>query len=187
MSPATSWTEKHADLIEAETGMRPFAKPLRIALDVPWHPPEACPRFPASGSESPPAYVPCEIERINAFMLHREDSDSPDVVEVVAPVDLRETLALVDGDHLQVTVNRGDASNVVAGRRFIVFTALAILILLFGAIFGIVAVLTSVGVAAVVLLVGALAVIAVLWWARFRRQAAMFPFSIPLRWPIWRD
>jgi hypothetical protein len=181
----TPWIERCADLFQSKTGMRPFPKTLVVTLDMPWEPPQSSLRFDLPGG-TVVACVPCEVDRIKGFMVQTDNDGNPStVVEVVATVDLAHDLALQGGDCIEVVVDRRDALNVVSARRLVVLTSVGIAMLVLGALFGIVAVLTSLKVAGTALLLGVIVVGGVLWSARFFRQASTLPYSAPLHWPSW--
>jgi riboflavin kinase, archaea type len=104
------WMREYADLYEAKTGVRLFPGSLNVVLSEPWHPP------PGSLRLEPPEYgvgislVPCQIGGITAFILRTDKNDTgegdhpPTVIEVAAPVRLRDALGINDGDLVEVVV-----------------------------------------------------------------------------------
>jgi riboflavin kinase, archaea type len=100
----------HADLYEAKTGVRLYPGTLNVVLDRDWH---------VTGDQirlDPPEYavglslVPCTIERIDAFIIRTDKNDrgegdhQPHIVEIAAPVRLRDALGLRDGDEVEVSI-----------------------------------------------------------------------------------
>ena len=182
---STPWLDQYAEFFEAKTGMKPFPTSLGIALDATWQAPEGGLRLELPNGVTV-ACVPCEVDRVKGLIvLTNDDKRSRTAIEVVTPVDLRHSLSLQDGDGIEVVVSRNDAKNVVADRRLAVTATLAIAVVAIGALFGILVALSSLRVAATVLVVTTVVVFGTLWRARFWRQASIFPDSVPLRWPTW--
>ena len=104
------WMTVYADLYEAKTGVRLFPGSLNVVLDAPWYVPAERIRM------EPPEYgvgmsvVPCRIGGIDAFILRTDknnigEGDHPaTVIEIAAPVRLRDALDLEDGTEVEVTV-----------------------------------------------------------------------------------
>lgn len=185
--PWGPWLVANADRVQAETGIQPFPMTLRVALDMPWRPPEARRRIDLPVSKTAIAWVPCEVDRIHGCIVWADSGDNPTqtTIDVIAAVDLRHVLARQGNDRIQVVVNRSDAKNIVTARRLAVLVALGIAVTILGTVFGVLVTLTSLKFAATVLVVGAVAVTGILWRARFFRQASIYPDSVPLRWPNW--
>ena len=104
------WMTVHADLYEAKTGSRLYPGTLNVVLDREWR---------VSGQPirlEPPEYavalsiVPCTIQGLDAFLVRTDKNDRgegdhpPNVVEVAAVVQLRQALALDDGDPVEIEV-----------------------------------------------------------------------------------
>lgn len=104
------WMTAYADLYARTTGVRLYPGSLNIVLAEPWfvaHPPLRLePPDIAVGMN----IVPCEIEGVAAFILRTDKNNegrgdhAPSVIEVAAPVHLRTTLGLEDGDEVEVVV-----------------------------------------------------------------------------------
>jgi riboflavin kinase, archaea type len=105
------WMNLYADLYEAKTGARLYPGSLNIVLNQPWHVGAQRVRL------EPPEYavgmsiVPCTINGVDAFILRTDKNDcgegdhQPNVVEIAAPVRLRDALDLADGDEVEIEVD----------------------------------------------------------------------------------
>ena len=104
------WMAVRADLYEAKTGVRLYPGTLNVQLEEAWH---------VSGDPirlGPPEYgvplslVPCTMEGIDGFIIRTDKNDRaegdhpPTVVEIAAPVRLRDALQLEDGDEVEIVL-----------------------------------------------------------------------------------
>lgn len=184
----TPWLDAHAEVFACKTGMRPVPRVLSLSLDVPWRPPPARLSVELTGGAGHVACVPCTIDGIRGFIVRTDmDDHSRTVIDIVTPVDLVQVLAVQDGDRLEVMVPRDHARNIIRARRRVGALALGLVVFVLGSLFGIIAAVASLRIAALTIFVSALVVSGVLWNGRFFRQAGMFPYSRRLRWPTWRQ
>ena len=104
------WMIVYADLYEAKTGVLLYPGSLNVVLDAPWYVPAERIRL------EPPEYgigmsiVACRIGGLDAFILRTDKNNAGDgdhpatVIEVAAPVRLRDVLGLEDGSEIEVAV-----------------------------------------------------------------------------------
>ncbi len=162
--------------------MRLLPGTVNLALEVPWHPPRDGLRIEPPGSGEGTSLVPCEIDGIKCFILRTDTDDAgngrypPTVIEVAAPVDLRNVLALMDGDTVDVAVSRRDAGSIDGRWRLATTVSVGIVAVVLGLLFAVLALSFSLTVAAdfllgIVLFAGV--AVWVTWMAtgRFWRQA----------------
>ncbi|GAC1605691.1 MAG: hypothetical protein NVS3B21_35300 [Acidimicrobiales bacterium] len=100
----------YAELYETKTGVRLYPGSLNVVLDSPWYVPAKHIRM------EPPEYgvgmsiVPCAIGGIDGFILRTDKNNTGEgdhpatVIEVAAPVRLRDALDLDDGTEVEVAV-----------------------------------------------------------------------------------
>jgi len=100
MSDHSRSITEHASLFQSKTGMRLFPGTVKLDLEIPWHSPPGCLRIEPLEYGEGTNLVPCEIDGIKGYILRTDmDEAGPaQVIEVAAPVDLKDVLALMDGD-----------------------------------------------------------------------------------------
>jgi riboflavin kinase, archaea type len=104
------WMMVHADLYETKTGVRLYPGSLNVVLDQPWHVGDQRIRLEPPEYEVGMSIVPCKINGLDAFILRTDKNDrgegdhQPNVVEIAAPVRLRDALELTDGDEVEVEI-----------------------------------------------------------------------------------
>lgn len=104
------WMTVYADLYEAKTGVRLFPGSLNVVLDAPWYVPAERIRMEPSEYGVGMSVVPCRIGGIDAFILRTDKNNTGEgdhpatVIEIAAPVRLRDALDLEDGTAVEVSV-----------------------------------------------------------------------------------
>jgi CTP-dependent riboflavin kinase len=102
------WMTVHADLYEAKTGVRLYPGTLNVVLDHAWHVSSQRVRLEPPGYGVGLSIVPCTIRRLDAFILRTDKNDrgegdhQPNILEVAAPVRLRDALGLQNGDEVEI-------------------------------------------------------------------------------------
>jgi riboflavin kinase len=104
------WMTEYADQYERVTGMRLFPGSLNLILDHEYRLPEDRLRLdPVDyGGRVGMNLVPCTIAGLRGFVVRTDQNEAGTgdhgrhVLEVVAAVNLRETLGLVDGDEVEI-------------------------------------------------------------------------------------
>ena len=106
------WMTEYADLYQEVTGIRLFPGSLNVAMDEEYRLPSRPLRLEPHhyGGRVGMNLVPCRIGDVPGFIVRTDQNEAGtghhgrDVVEVAAPVNLRETLGLVDGDEVEIVI-----------------------------------------------------------------------------------
>ncbi len=99
--------EGYSRQFQSELGFVPFPGTLNIRLDKPFAPPSEAIKIMGFSDEGR-TFGGCEcyritIKGIGAAVVRPERSNyPPDLIEIIAPVGLRESLCLSDGDEVEV-------------------------------------------------------------------------------------
>ena len=104
----------YADHYEAAAGMALYPGSLNVLLAEPWSLPQATIRLPAKQVGRLVHLVPCSISGIQGFVFRTDKAERAGpteqrVVELVAPMRLRDALGLVDGDTVEILVTEGES------------------------------------------------------------------------------
>jgi CTP-dependent riboflavin kinase len=105
------WMTVHSDLYAAKVGMELFPGTLNVVLNEPWYAPAHCIRMEPPEYAVPLSIVPCRISGLAAFILRTDKNNAgqgdhaPTVIELAAPVRLRDALNLNDGDEVNITLD----------------------------------------------------------------------------------
>lgn len=100
----------YADLYEEKTGAKLYPGSLNVLLDRPWHVPSPHLRLEPREYGIGLSIVACSVEGISAFILRTDKNDAgqgdhpSNIVEIAAPVRLRDALGLQDGDEVEIVV-----------------------------------------------------------------------------------
>lgn len=108
-----SWMSRNERIYSEATGVALYPGSLNVELSEPWLVPEGARRLEPGDFDVGGVcmnIVPCSINGVPAFILRTDRNNAgtgnhpPTVVEIAAPVRLRDLLALRDGDEVIIEV-----------------------------------------------------------------------------------
>lgn len=104
------WMTVHAAAYATATGMALYPGSLNLVLDEPWPLPSARTTLPVDEVGRLVHLVPCTVRGRRCFIFRtdraeRSGEQEQRVLEILADVCLRDALAIVDGDALEVVVD----------------------------------------------------------------------------------
>jgi len=103
----------HAGLYRSTTGVALVPGTLNVVLDSPWCVGPGALRLEPPEYPVPLSLVPCRIEGIDGFVVRTDKNDRGEgdhprtVLEIAAPLRLRQVLGLADGDTVVVAIDDG--------------------------------------------------------------------------------
>lgn len=107
------WMRRHADAYHRATGHELVPGSLNVELHRAWSLPESPRiRLPPEQVGVGMNLVPCTLEGLPAFIARTDRNEAgtghhpQNLIEIVAPVGLRQTLNLDDGDQVEILVSR---------------------------------------------------------------------------------
>ncbi|MDM7934119.1 MAG: CTP-dependent riboflavin kinase [Methanothrix sp.] len=111
------YISRYSDRIRERLGFTPFPGTLNILLDGPFSPPERLSIRIEGFEEAGRSFGECILVRIRiggigaALIRPARSSHPEEVVEVIAPANLRERLRLSDGDQVEIVLESEQGSS----------------------------------------------------------------------------